>query len=59
MPNNARAGKALGARACAGGYSGTSLIRQRTPLGPYRRPTPRVLGESYVGERFLMGEVAL
>jgi hypothetical protein len=25
-------------------YRGTSLIRKRTPLGPYRRPMPRVLG---------------
>ena len=25
-------------------YTGTSLTRKRTPLGPYRRPTPRVLG---------------
>jgi len=24
----------------------TSLIRKRTPLGPYRRPMPRVLGWS-------------
>ena len=29
------------------------------PLGPNRRPVPRVLGESYRGGRFLMGEVAL
>jgi len=25
---------------------GTSLLRKRTPLGPYRRPMPRVLGVS-------------
>ena len=25
-------------------YRGTSLIRKRTPLGPYRRPMLRVLG---------------
>ena len=25
-------------------YKGTSLTRKRTPLGPYRRPMPRVLG---------------
>ena len=25
---------------------GTSLVRKRTPLGPYRRPMPRVLGGS-------------
>jgi len=35
------------------------LTRKRTPLGPYRRPVPRVLGESYGGGRFLMGEVPL
>ena len=34
-------------------YRGTSTIRKRTPLGPYRRPMRRVLG----GGRFLMGEV--
>ena len=38
-------------------YRGTSLIRKRTPLGPYRRPVPWVLGGSWGGERFLMGEV--
>ena len=27
-------------------YRGTSLIRKRTPLGPYRRLMPRVLGGS-------------
>ena len=25
-------------------YRGTSLVRKRTPVGPYRRPTPRVQG---------------
>ena len=31
-------------------YRGTSLIRKRTPLGPYRRPMPRFLmGISGVG----------
>ena len=25
---------------------GSSIARKRTPLGPYRRPTPRVLGGS-------------
>ena len=30
-----------------------------TPLGPYRRPMPRVLGGSQGGGRFLMGEVPL
>ena len=27
-------------------YRGTSLTRKRTPLGPYHRPMPRVLGGS-------------
>ena len=27
-------------------YRVTSLTRKRTPLGPYRRPVPRVLGGS-------------
>ena len=27
-------------------YMGTSLTRKRTPLGPNRRPMPRVLGGS-------------
>ena len=40
-------------------YRGTSLIRQRNPLGPYRTPVPRDLGGSYEGGRFLMGEVPL
>ena len=40
-------------------YRGASLIRKRTPLGPYRRPMPRVLGESLGAGRFLMGEVTL
>ena len=40
-------------------YRGASLIRQRTPLGPYRRPMPRVLGGSEGGGRFFMGEVPL
>ena len=35
----------LDPKACLGVYRGTSLIRKRTPLGPYRRPMPRgVLG---------------
>jgi len=38
-----------------GAYRGTSLIRKRTPLGPYSR----VLWGSQVGGRFLMGEVPL
>ena len=40
-------------------YRGTSLERKRTPLGPYRRPMPRVLGESQGSGRALMGEVPL
>jgi len=40
-------------------YRGTSLIRKRSPLGPYRRAIPRVLGGSEGGGRFLMGEVPL
>ena len=28
-------------------YMGTSLIRKCTPLGPYRRPMPRVIGGSW------------
>ena len=40
-------------------YRGNSRIRKRTPLGPYRRPVPRVLGESYGGGRFLIGQVPL
>jgi hypothetical protein len=43
----------------AQGYRGTSLIRKRIPLGPYRRPMPRVLGGSLGGGRFLMSEVPL
>ena len=38
-------------------YRGTSLMRKRTPLGPYRTPMTRVLGGSQTGWRFLMGEV--
>ena len=36
---------------------GASLTGKRTPLGPYRRPMPRVLGGSWGGGRFLMSEV--
>jgi hypothetical protein len=43
--------------ACHSKYRGTSLIRKRTPLGPDRRPMPWVLGGSWGGGRFLMGEV--
>ena len=38
-------------------YRSTSFITQRNPLGPYRRPMPRVLGGSKGGGRFVMGEV--
>ena len=40
-------------------FRGTSLTKKRTPLRPYRRPVPRVLGESQGGGRFLMSEVPL
>ena len=40
-------------------YRGSSLTRKRTPLGPYRRPMPRVLGGSQVGGNSLMGAVPL
>ena len=39
-------------------YRGTSLARKRNPLGPYRRPMPRVVGESWGGGCF-MGQVPL
>ena len=38
---------------------GTWPIRNRNPLGNYRRPMLRVLGGSKGGGRFLMGEVPL
>ena len=38
---------------------GTSLVTEQTPLGPYRRPMPRVLGGSQGVGRFLIGEVPL
>ena len=40
-------------------YRGTSLARKCTPLGPYRRPMPRVLGGAQGGGRYLMNEVPL
>ena len=44
-------------------YSGTSLIRNSTPLGPYNRTMPRALRWPYGGPRgagqFLMSEVPL
>ena len=42
-----------------GHYRGTSLTRKGTPLGPYRRPMPRVVGGLQGGGHFLMGEVPL
>ena len=45
----------IGTEACRG----TSLMRKRTPLGPYRTPMPRVLGGSLEGGRFRLGEVPL
>ena len=39
-------------------YRGNPLTRKRTLLGPYRRPMPRVLGGSYGGRRFLLGEAS-
>jgi len=39
---------------------GSTLSQENAPpLGPYRRPMPRVPGGSYAGGRFLMGEVLL
>ena len=40
-------------------YRSTSPERKRIPLGPYRRPMPRVRRGSQGGGRFLMGEVPL
>ena len=40
-------------------YRGTSLTRACTPLGPYRRPMPKVFWGSLGGGRFLMGKVPL
>ena len=36
-----------------------SLLENSPLLGPYRRPTPRVLGGSYEGGRFLMSKIPL
>jgi len=48
---------------CQGGGQapcrGTSPIRKRAPLGPYRRPMPRVAGGSKGSRRFIVGEVPL
>ena len=46
-------------RSCPVAYRDTLLIIKRTPLGPYHRSMPRILGGSYGGGRFLMGEVPL
>ena len=40
-------------------YSGTSLIRNRHPVGPYNRTMPRLLWRSWRRRRFLMSEVPL
>ena len=40
--------QAQGAPEAGGSYSWRRSMKKRTPLGPYRRPMPRVLGGSYV-----------
>ena len=40
-------------------YRGTSLIRKRHPLDPYRRPIPGALGGSKRAGRFFIGGVPL
>ena len=40
-------------------HRGSSLIINSTPLGTYSRTMSRVLGGSWGGGRFLMGEVPL
>ena len=40
-------------------YKGASILRKSTPLGPYCRPMPRVLGGSCGGGRVRVGEVPL
>ena len=40
-------------------YRGTSLIRNRHPVGPYRRTMPRLLWRSLEGGGGLMSEVPL
>ena len=42
-----------------GVYRGTSLIRNRPPLGPYSRTMPRALWWSYGGREILVSEVSL
>jgi hypothetical protein len=41
------------------GYRGTSIMRIRTALGPYRRPMPSILRGSWGDGCFLMGGVPL
>jgi len=48
-----------GQRWLARSYRGTSLIRNRLPLGPYSRTMPRALGGASGGLRFLTSEVPL
>ena len=55
---SARAGISLRARHLFP-YRGTSLIRKRTPLAPYRRPMSRVIGGVIRRWASLMGEVPL
>ena len=41
-------------------FTGVPRLQENTPpVGPYRRPMPRVLGQSQGAERFLVGEVSL
>ena len=40
-------------------YRGTSLIKELTPLGPFCRPMPQVLGGSEGSGRFLISEAPL
>ena len=40
-------------------YKATSLVRNRHPIGSYRRPMPRILRGSQGGEHFLISEVPL
>jgi len=40
-------------------YRGTSLMRERSPLGPYSMHMPRALWWSYGGGCLLMSEVLL
>ena len=43
----------------SGRVQGYLAHKKSTPLGPYRRPMPRVMGESQGGGRFLMVEIPL